>query len=181
MSAFTHPYTRAFFESAPPGYDTGRFLEAAGDFGRAIEENRTLRAFLSTPAVPLEAKRKTVAELARKAGLDTFGARFFEVVLEHHRILEAGVILQSLREGHDARQGIVQGRVTVATPIGDPERGRIEEAVAARVGGKVRLKVDVDPKILAGFVVHVGSNVFDASAAAAIRRFQTLAKEGTGA
>jgi F-type H+-transporting ATPase subunit delta len=181
LSSFTQPYARAFFESAPAGYDTGRFLESAAGLCRSIERVPALRAFLATPAVPSEAKRKALAELATKAGLDAFGSRFFEVVLKNHRILACGALLKSLREGHDARQGIVEGRVTVATAIADPERTKIEEAVAARVGGRVRLRVEVDPEILAGFVAHVGSNVFDASVAAAIRRFQTQVKERTGA
>jgi ATP synthase F1 delta subunit len=181
MSSFTHPYARAFVESAPAGYDIPKFLSAAAALTAAIEGTPTLRAFLATPAVPLESKRGTVAALAAKAGLDAFGARFFEVLLRNHRILESAEILKALREAHDARQGIVRGRVTVAEPIGEAERAAIEAAVAARVGGKVSLAVDVDPTILAGFVAHVASNVFDASAAAAVRRFQEQAKLRTGA
>jgi F0F1-type ATP synthase delta subunit len=49
------------------------------------------------------------------------------------------------------------------------------------VGGKVKLAVDVDSAILAGFVARVASNVFDASAAAAIRRFREQAHSRTGA
>ena len=181
MSSFVHPYARAFLEAAPSGYDVPGFLAAADSLAEAIQTNRDLRAFLASPAVPREAKKKAVAELAAKAGLDALGQRFFEVVLANHRILESGAILKGIAEAHDARQGIVRGRVTVATPIGDAERGLIEEAVAARVGGKVKLAVDVNSAILAGFVARVASNVFDASAAAAIRRFREQAHSRTGA
>ena len=181
MSSFAHPYARAFVEAAPSGYDIPGFLAAADSLAHAIESNRDLRAFLASPAVPREAKKKAISALAAKAGLDTFGQRFFEVVLAHHRILESAVILKGIAEAHDARQGIVRGRVTVARPIGDAERASIEEAVAARVGGKVKLAVDVDSAILAGFVARVASNVFDASAAAAIRRFREQAHLRTGA
>lgn len=181
MSSFVHPYARAFLEAAPSGYDVGGFLAAAASFCEAVETHPALRAFLASPAVPREAKRKAVAELSAKAGLDAFGQRFFEVVLANHRILECGAILRGLAEANDARQGIVRGRVTVATPIGDAERASIEAAVAARVGGKVSLSVDVDPAILAGFVARVASSVFDASAAAGIRRFRERAHLRTGA
>ena len=181
MSAFTHPYARAFLESAPAGYDVDRFLEGAAVLSRAVAGDPDLRAFLGSPAVPHEAKRRALAALAARAGVDAFGARFFEVVLGNRRILESGEILKSLSAANDARNGIVRGRATVASAITDPEREKIEEAVAARVGGKVRLAVDVDPSILAGFVAHVGSNVFDASARGAIRRFEAQAKERTGA
>ena len=150
MSSFTHSYARAFLEAAPAGYDTEQFLAAAASLHDAIEKTPAVRAFLSAPAVPREAKRGAVGQLAARAGLDAYGQRFFEVVLENHRILETGAILKGLSDAHDALRGIVRGRVTVATPIGEADRAKIEDAVAARVGGKVRLTVDVDPSILGG-------------------------------
>lgn len=179
--SFALPYARAFLETAPKGYDVEAFLAAAGGLGEAIEKDRTLRAFLSSPGVPEESKRKAVAELAARAGVDPFGARFLEVLLKHRRILETGTILQAVRAAFDAARGVLEGRVTVAAAIGDAERARIEEALGAKLNGRVRLKVAVDPKILGGFVARVGSSVFDASAVAGIRRFQEQAKGRTGA
>jgi F-type H+-transporting ATPase subunit delta len=181
VSAATQPYARAFFETAPAGYDVPRFLESAAALVAAIEDNPVLRGFLAAPAVPEEAKTRALSELGAKAGLDDLGRRFFQVLLKNHRLLQAGEIVQALRKANDARSGIVEGRVTVAAPIGEAERARIEEALASRVGGSVRLGVEVDPAILAGFVAHVGSNVFDASAATAVRLFEEKAREGRGA
>ena len=96
--SFAQSYARAFLETAPGEYDIARFLENAGSLSRAIVENATLRAFLSAPAVPQPAKLAAVRQLAARAGLDTVGQRFFEVMLNNHRLLEAGAILQSLRE-----------------------------------------------------------------------------------
>jgi F-type H+-transporting ATPase subunit delta len=178
--SFALPYAKAFLEAAPAGCDVEAFLAAAGDLARAIEKDPALRAFLAAPAVPEEAKRKAVAELAARAGADAFGARFLELLLKHRRLLAIGVILRSVRKTYDAARGVLEGSVTVAAPIEDPERAAIEQALGAKLQGKVRLKVAVDPKILGGFVARVGSSVFDASAAAGIRRFQEQAK-GTGA
>jgi F-type H+-transporting ATPase subunit delta len=180
MSAFSHPYAKAFLEMAPKGYDVEQFLSNAGELAKAITSDSPLKAFLATPAVPEDAKRKAVAALSARVGLDEFGARFLEVLLKNRRILETGVILKSLRESWDASRGVVEGRVTVAAPIGEAEKASLERALSERMGSSVKVKVDVDPKILAGFVAHVGSNVFDASARAGIRRFQEKAK-GTGA
>lgn len=180
MSAFAQSYARAFLETAPRSYDMAGFLESAGALARAIEENATLRAFVTAPAVPQTAKVQALKALGEKAGLDTIGNRFFEVMLRHHRLLESREILRSVRDADDARNGIVQGTVTVAAPIGEPERRAIEEALSQRVGGKVRFETRIDRAILAGFVAHVGSNVFDASVVAAIRRFREDARARTG-
>ena len=91
-----------------------------------------------------------------------------------------GEILAGLSESLDARRGVVAAQVTVAAAIGDEERRAIEQALARRIGRRVRMQVAVDPAVLAGFVARVGSEVFDASAAQAIERFRTEAKEKAG-
>ena len=179
--SFAQPYARAFLESVPKDYDVEAFLASGGALARAMDTDPTLRAFLASPGVPDEAKRKAVAELAGRGGVDAFGARFLELLLQHRRILETGTILKAIRDGYDAERGILEGHVTVAAPIGDAEKTRIEEALGARLDSRVRVKVAVDPKILGGFVARVGSSVFDASAVAGIRRFQEQAKGRTGA
>jgi F-type H+-transporting ATPase subunit delta len=178
--SFARPYARAFLEAAPKGYDVEGFLGASAGLSRAIDDDRALRAFLSAPSVPEEARRKALAELAQRAGVDAFGLRYLELLLRHRRLLSLSTILQGVRDEYDAERGVLEGHVTVAAPIGEVEKGAIEQALSAKLNGKVRLKVAVDPKILGGFVARVGSSVFDASAMAGIRRFREQAK-GTGA
>jgi F-type H+-transporting ATPase subunit delta len=181
MTSFAHPYARAFVESAPADYDFAAFLEAADSLARIIDGNPTLRAFLLAPNVPKEAKSKVIAQLSARAGLDAFGSRFLQVMLRNHRLLEAGQVLKALRDLNDARHGILRVRVTVPAPIGDEEEKAIEAAIALRTGKKVRMQIDLDAKLLGGFIARAGSHVFDGSVAAAIRQFQKQAKERRGA
>lgn len=179
--SFTRPYARAFLESAPAGYDLAQFFTAADSLVAAVESNAPLRAFLRTPAVPREAKSRAVADLSRKAGLDEYGSRFLQVMLKNHRLLEAGQVFKALRDLNDERQGILRVRVTVPAAITEDEKKAIEDAIAVRTGKKVRTSIDIDAKLLGGFVARAGSNVFDGSVAAAIRQFQEQTKEKVGA
>src|SRR5262245_45617900 len=99
--SFAQPYARAFLETATNGYDVESFLTAAGALAGAIEHDRALRAFLSAPAVPEDARRKALAALAQRAGVDAFGIRFLELLLKHRRLLALGTILQSVRDSYD--------------------------------------------------------------------------------
>lgn len=171
MSRYARPYAKAFLETMPAGYEVDAFLENAAAIPRAIAADPRLRAFLAAPAIPIDAKRGVVDELANRAGVDEFGRRFLALVLEKRRILTLGEILSALRSAKDRALGIVEAFVTVAAPVGEPERRRIEEALSRQVGRGVRMKVEVDPRILAGFVAKVGSEVFDASALRAVERF----------
>ena len=181
MSSFAHPYARALVESAPKGYDFGAFEAAVGAFAEAVEDNAKLRAFLLAPNVPREAKSQTVAELSRRVRLDPFGTRFLQLMLKNHRLLEAGEVLKALRGLLDEREGILRVQVTVPAPLSEREQKMIEAAIAARTGRTVRTHVDLDPKILGGFIARAGSQIFDGSVAASIRRFQTQVEGKAGA
>lgn len=178
MSRFARPYAQAFLGSLPQGYDLEAFLERASGIARAIAADARLKNFLAAPAVPRDAKRNALEALATRIGVDEFGRRFLAVVLANRRILALAEILSAVRAARDRAAGVVEARVTVAAPVGEAERRRIEAALASHLGRTVRMKVEVDPAILAGFVARVGSEVFDASAARAIERFQGEAKEG---
>ena len=173
MTPLSRSYAQALLESAPDGWDVGRFLEGARAVERAISGDARLKAFFSTPGIAAETKSRTLEEIARRAGLDDFGRKFLGVVLAKRRIANLAEILAGVSEAYDAREGIVAARVTVAAPLDETERGRLEAALARRVGRRVRMQVDVDPKTLGGFVARVGSDVLDASIGQAIERFRT--------
>ena len=180
MTPLSRSYAQALLQSAPDGWSVGPFLEGAQVVLRAIEGDPRLKAFFLTPGVAAIAKARALDELARRAGLDDFGRRFLVVVLEKRRISHLREILAGVSETFDEQEGIVAARVAVASPIDEEERRSLEAALSRRVGRKVRMRVDVDPKMLAGFVARVGSNLFDASAVQEIERFRSQAREKAG-
>jgi F-type H+-transporting ATPase subunit delta len=181
VSEFTRPYARAFVEAAPKGYDFAKFLESGASMAAAFQANPELRAFLLAPTVPREAKSKAVAEIARKTGMDAYGERFLQVMLRNHRLLEAGAVFRALRDLYDEIQGVLRVRVTVPAPLADAEREAIQNALASRTGKSVKMEIDLDPRLLGGFVARAGSRVFDGSVAAAIRQFQAQVSDTLGA
>jgi F-type H+-transporting ATPase subunit delta len=181
VTPLSRNYALALLDGAPKDFDTARFLGGARDVERAIAGDPRLKAFFATPGVAADAKTRTLEALSRRAGLDDFGQRFLAVVLANRRILHLAEILSGVTEAHDAREGVVAARVTVSSALDDAERERLEKALARRVGRRVRIQLDVDPKTLAGFVARVGSNVFDASVDQAIERFRNEARDKPGA
>jgi len=180
VTPLSRSYAQALLQSAPDGWNVGSFLEGAQVVLRAIEGDPRLKAFFSTPGVAAVAKEKALDELARRAGLDDFGRRFLAVVLGKRRLSHLREIVAGVTETFDAQAGVVAASVSVASPMDEEERARLETALSVRVGRKVRMRVDVDPSMLAGFVARVGSNMFDASAVQEIERFRSRAREKAG-
>ena len=172
MSRFARPYAQAFLETVPESYDVDAFLSAAGVIVRAMAQDSRLKNFLAGPSVPVDAKRRVLDDLCARAGVDDVGRRLLGLVLANRRIAALSEILSAIRTARDRATGVVEARVTVAAPLADGEERRIQEALSRQTGRRVRMKVDVDRNILAGFVARVGSEIFDASAARAIERFE---------
>jgi F-type H+-transporting ATPase subunit delta len=175
VSRFARPYAQAFLGAVPSGFDVEGFLERALVLARALAADRRLKNFLAAPSVPVDAKRGVLDDLGRRVGVDDFGQRFLRLVLDNRRILALDEILSAIREAFDRQLGVVEATVTVAFPLADGDRAGIEQALARQLGRRVRMRVHVDPSILAGFVARVGSEVFDASVLRAIERFQVEA------
>jgi len=175
VSRFARPYAQAFLETVPSGFDVEEFLERAAVLARALAADRRLKNFLAAPSVPVDAKRGVLDDLVRRAGVDDFGQRFLRLVLDNRRILALEEILSAIRDARDRQVGVVEATVTVAAPLADGERAGIEQALARQLGRRVRMRVQVDSSILAGFVARVGSEVFDASVLRAIERFHVEA------
>jgi F-type H+-transporting ATPase subunit delta len=178
VSRFARPYAQAFLETAPEGYDVEAFLSAAGVIVRAMAGDVRLKNFLAGPSLPADAKRRVLDDLSTRAGVDDVGRRLLGLVLANRRIAALSEILSAIRAAWDRSTGVVEARVTVAAPLAEGEEGRIEKALSRQTGRRVRMKVDVDRNILAGFVARIGSEIFDASAARAIERFEQTAGAG---
>ncbi|HYX19781.1 MAG TPA: ATP synthase F1 subunit delta [Thermoanaerobaculia bacterium] len=180
-TAFALPYARAFLEAAPKSYDIAAFLAAGETMAAAFAANPKLRAFVLAPNVPRDAKSKAIAALSAKAGLDEYGARFLQLMLRNHRLLEASAVFRTLRDLHDEKRNILRVRVSVPAALTDAQKKKVEDAIARRTGKTVISQIEIDPALLGGFVARAGSRVYDGSVSAAIRRFETTVIEKTGA
>ena len=169
---FARPYAEALLQTAPASYDYEKFLASLRSISDALSESRNLKSILANPSVAMAAKEGIVEALSEKAGLDTTGRRFLQIVLRNRRFLEISEIASAIRAGIDSRAGVVTAAVTAAGTLARSEADRVTAALSEAVGKKVRATFDVDANLLAGFVARVGSRIYDASALGALEKFK---------
>jgi F-type H+-transporting ATPase subunit delta len=169
---FARPYADALIGAAPQGADFEAVVSGLAAVAGGLASSAALRAVLGNPAIARDSKESILRALGERANLPEVAIRLLLVLARNGRILELAEIVDALREALDRRNGVVPAHVTVASPIGEPERGAIERALRRMTGKSVRLSVEIDPGILAGFVARVGSERFDASAAGEIEGFK---------
>lgn len=133
-----------------------------------------LRVF-EVPSVTPAKKRELVTVLADKLGAAPQVSRLLQIMAEHVRLRLLPDVVTTFRGMIDRREGVVRGRVETATALTEPQREALVAALSAVAGGRVELEAAVRPAILAGFVIRVGSQVFDGSLVAQLRRFASAA------
>jgi F-type H+-transporting ATPase subunit delta len=180
-SAFARPYVDALFEVAGTSDAVDALLPSLDTISRALESSEELRVFVTNPGIGRKEKKALVASLAEAAKAPELAGRLLEALLDRGRFLRLASVLEAIREQLDVERGVVEATVRSAAPLGsDAEKG-IREALETRTGTRVRLHTELDPSLLSGFVVRLGSEVFDASLSRRLARARKALESASGA
>jgi F-type H+-transporting ATPase subunit delta len=125
---------------------------------------------LASPAVAFAGKRAVIDRLTAELGLSTIARNFLLVICRHGRFGMLGAVADAFQAAIDQRRGIAPAEVTFAVEPDADQRERFQAAVTAIAGKKARLEYRVDPAILGGGILRIGSSVYDGSVAGQLRR-----------
>lgn len=141
----------------------------------AVHTDATLRGFLDSPRIAAESKSAVLAKALGEHVPRVF-LRFLQQLVRNRRQGLIPVIADEYETLHDASQGIVHARVTLARAAADDEVALIAERLSKVVGKRVVPHVAVDPSVLGGLVVRLGDTVMDGS----VRRRLALLRRRMG-
>lgn len=177
---FTRPYVEALFAVAPPDA-IAEMLPSLAAFGVTLAASASLQGFFRNPAVPRERKVAAVSSLAAQAGITGVGARLLQILLANRRLLQLPPVVRAIQERLDRDGNVVEAKLVTTAPLAEPDAGRLLAALEGRTRRTVRLTRTVDPALLGGFVVRVGSAVLDASLAHRLRKTRQALHGGAAA
>jgi len=122
---------------------------------------RTLR----NPGLPKARREALLQAVAERAGCGALGRRLRGVVLANRRLTALPDLLAAIRKRLDREGNTLEARVATARPLDPALAEEIRALVGRRTAKGIRLVPVVDPALLGGFVVTVGSARYDASLA----------------
>jgi F-type H+-transporting ATPase subunit delta len=150
-------------------------LENASVF--LAEQPRIIDLFMN-PKLPMSDRLGTLERFLTASRLMPLNQNFLRLLLRKQRIDILGGIVEEFRALADAQAGVIRGAVTSATPLADAVVELIRTRLAARFGKKVILSLAVDPELIGGLVVRVGSLSFDGSIRSQLKDIQSQLLEG---
>ncbi len=128
-----------------------------------VKDNRELRTVVLNPAIPLDAKQKTMGAIIKQANYKSETGDAVRTILGNGRIEIISVIAEEFEKLVFRALGKVRVKVTSAAKLSGDESGSLEGKLKSITGLDPVVDIDVDPSIIGGVVAQIGSVVYDGS------------------
>lgn len=156
-------YATALFELARDAKSLETVEASLASVRQALAESPDFRALVESPMIAREDAKRTIAALAPTLGLDPTTANFLGVLAENRRLRELPVIARAFRDLLARHRGETTAEVTSAHPLNDEQVTALKQGLRQRIGRDVNVDLSVDPSLLGGLVVKIGSQMIDSS------------------
>ncbi|MEM7328739.1 MAG: ATP synthase F1 subunit delta [Pseudomonadota bacterium] len=169
-------YAGALFDLAK---EKGELAAIAGDLKTVealADESEDLTRLLESPAFAREDKVKSLVAVAEKAGLTKMATSFVGTMAQNGRAGDLIGAAKYFDELYAKERGVKRAVARTATDMSADQRARLEQVLAKAVGSDVELETEVDPALVGGIQLRIGSTLIDASVAAKLDRMNTAMK-----
>jgi F-type H+-transporting ATPase subunit delta len=147
-------------------------------FAAMIAESADLTRLVRSPVFSSQEQVKALDAVLSRAGIVGVTANFIKLVAMKRRLFAIGDMMVNFGKLHDAALGVTHAEVTVAEPLAAVHLEALKSALSQVSGGKsVDVAVKVDPEIVGGIVVRLGSRMVDGSLKTKLNSIRTRMKE----
>jgi F-type H+-transporting ATPase subunit delta len=179
VSGVAERYAAALFDLA----DERRVLDDVASDLRELRAMLAASADLSrlvrSPILTRSEQAKAIAALAQSAGFSPLIRDFLAVVAKNRRLFAVPAMIEAYLARLAERRGEVTAEVTAAQPLNETQLDLLSEQLRRSVGRRVSIDARVDPGLIGGMIVKIGSRMIDGSLKSKLQRLQ-LAMKGTG-
>ncbi len=181
MSSLAGRYAVALYDLAS---DQKAVESVASDFAALkamLAASPDMRRLVRSPALTPDQQIKGLSAVMQQAGLSGLLQQFVGVLARNRRLFALDAMADAYRAEVARRRGEIEAKVTVARPLTEAQDSALTDALKAAVGSKVQISKSVDPNLLGGVIVRVGSRMIDNSIRSKIDRLQLALKAPEGA
>ena len=176
VSGIAGRYAAALFELAEEQKNLDDIAADAASIRALLSESADLRRLVASPIIGREEQGQAIAAVLEKAGISELTRNFVGVVAKNRRLFALDDMCVAYRDLLSSRRGEMTAEVTSAQPLTDDQRASLEQELRTAMGSKVTLDAVVDPSLLAGMVVKVGSRMVDSSLKTKLQRLELSLK-----
>ncbi|HLK24130.1 MAG TPA: F0F1 ATP synthase subunit delta [Caulobacteraceae bacterium] len=156
-------YASALFELAKDGGQLGPVAADLKSLKGMLAESRELRGLLASPIYDSAVKGRALAALGERAELAPMTRKFLGVLSGQRRASALRAVIAAFERLEADYRGVVAAEVTTAVALTAPQERGLAAALRQALGKEPEIEARVDPAILGGVKVKVGSRLYDAS------------------
>ncbi|MDO9306561.1 MAG: F0F1 ATP synthase subunit delta [Mesorhizobium sp.] len=177
VSGIAERYAGSLYELAVQSSTVDRVEADLGRFEALLAESDDLTRMIRSPVFSAEEQFKAVAAIADKAEIGGLVGNFLRVVARNRRLFAIPAMIKAFRAIAAAARGEVAADVTSAHPLSDAQRDELKATLKAVTGKDVTIAATVDPTLLGGLVVKIGSRQIDTSLKTKLNSLKLALKE----
>ena len=177
VSGMAGRYATALFELARESNAIDRVQSDLKFFDALIADNPDLMRLVRSPVFAADEQEKALGAVLEKAGISGVAANFLRVVTSNRRLFAVRDMIRGFNKLVAAHKGEVTAQVTVAEQLNDTRMNDIRAALREVTGKDVQVDVTVDPSIIGGLKVKLGSRMVDASLRTKLNSIKIAMKE----
>jgi F-type H+-transporting ATPase subunit delta len=170
-------YATALFELARDSKQVEAVKADLDRFEALLAESRDLERLVRSPVFSSEEQLRALSAVLQRAGIAGLAANFLKLVTANRRLFVVRDMIKAFRIFYAWYKGQVTAEVTAAEPLADRHLAAIQEALKAVTTHDIELKVTVDPRIIGGLVVKLGSRMVDTSLRTKLNSIRHAMKE----
>jgi F-type H+-transporting ATPase subunit delta len=177
LSGMAGRYASALFDLATEQ----KAIDAVGAdlarFDALIAESPDLLRLVRSPVFSSEEQEKAVAAVLARAGIGGIAENFIRLVAKNRRLFAIRDMARAYKALVAKARGETTAEVTVAQPLAGEHLEALKAALRASTGKDVALAVSVDPSLIGGLTVKIGSRMIDASLRTKLQSIKVAMKE----
>jgi F-type H+-transporting ATPase subunit delta len=170
-------YATALFELARDEKSIDAVRADLDQFDAMLNDSADLKRLVRSPVFAADTQSKALAAVLDKAGITGISANFLKVLTANRRLFAVSDVIRAFRALVARFKGEASADVTVAEPLSDKNLDALKTALKAVSGKDVTLNVKVDPSIIGGLVVKLGSRMVDSSLRTKLNSIKHAMKE----
>jgi F-type H+-transporting ATPase subunit delta len=171
MSTVAKRYTPALMDVAREAGVLAAVLADVRGLLELLETSQDFAEFVRNPLIPAEQQQTLLSGLF-EGKVNVLTLNFLRLLAEKERLTALPDILVEVGRAMDGEQGVLDVQVRSAVALSAAQEKALSDKLNGRTGKTVRLRQEVDPSLLGGFLLRIGDQIEDYSLAAKLQRFQ---------
>ncbi|ASK86930.1 ATP synthase subunit delta [Sphingorhabdus sp. SMR4y] len=156
-------YATALFALAQENNSIDAVQASLNTLSEALAESDDLKELTNSPVLTRDDAGKAIAAIAKQLGLEKLTSNILGVLAANRRLDQIPAVIRAFSTLASGHRGEITAEVTSAHPLDDKQIDALKAQLKKRVGSDVSVSTAVDPSILGGLVVKIGSQMIDSS------------------